>query len=138
MEITRDVILDLLPMYLANEVSENTRTIIEKYLETDPELAKIAKQMATIKSARDIPFPLTEDDKLKAYRRAKRAIVLRSIVLAGVIFIILVLVALTLFIFLSSPESSQSALKELTLPEASYTWVNTLLNQYTALSTTLI
>ncbi len=40
MKITRNVILDLLPMYLANEVSSETHTLIEKYLETDPELAQ--------------------------------------------------------------------------------------------------
>jgi hypothetical protein len=102
MEITRDVILDLLPLYLTNEVSENTRAIIEKYLETDPEIAKIARQIAAIKSAKDIPVPLTEDDKLKAYKRAKQAIILRSTILAGVIFFILVLMALILFIFIRS------------------------------------
>jgi len=138
MEITRDVIIDLLPMYIANEVSENTRSIIEEFLESDPELAKIAKQVAAIKSAKDIPFPLTEDDKLKAYKRAKRAIVLRSIILAGIVFIILVVVVVTVFVFLSSPENSQSGLKELTLPETSYNWVNTLINQCSALDTIFI
>ncbi|GAH31500.1 unnamed protein product, partial [marine sediment metagenome] len=44
MKITRNVILDLLPLYLADEVSEDTRALIEKYLKTDPQLAKVAKQ----------------------------------------------------------------------------------------------
>jgi hypothetical protein len=39
MEITRNVILDLLPLYLADEVSDDTRLLVEKYLETNPELA---------------------------------------------------------------------------------------------------
>ena len=47
MEITRNVILDLLPLYLADEVSADTRALVEKYLETDPELANIAEQSAS-------------------------------------------------------------------------------------------
>ena len=42
MKITRDVILDLLPLYIANELSEDTRSLVDEYLETDPEIAKIA------------------------------------------------------------------------------------------------
>jgi hypothetical protein len=71
MEITRDVILDLLPMYIADEVSEETRLLIEEYLETDPELAKIAKRSKAMKFGEDVPTPLTKDDNLKAFRKAK-------------------------------------------------------------------
>ena len=39
MEINKSVILDLLPLYLANELSPETREIVEKYLEIDKELA---------------------------------------------------------------------------------------------------
>ena len=42
MEITRDVILDLLPLYLAGEVSDDSRALIKHYLESEPVLAKIA------------------------------------------------------------------------------------------------
>ena len=34
--VTRGVILDLLPLYLADEVSTDTRRLVECYLETDP------------------------------------------------------------------------------------------------------
>ena len=39
MEITRDVVKDLLTVYLADEASADTRRLIEAYLETDPALA---------------------------------------------------------------------------------------------------
>jgi hypothetical protein len=81
MKITRNVILDLLPLYLANEVSVDTRVLVEKYLETDPELAKTAKQSA-ITLPGDIPTPLTKEDKMKAYIEAKRLMFLRTVILA--------------------------------------------------------
>jgi len=82
MEITRNVILDLLPLYLADEVSEDTRALVEKYVETDPELADIANQKETIDFPNDIPIPLTKEDKMEAYMQAKRYIFLRTAIVA--------------------------------------------------------
>ena len=84
MELTRNVILDLLPLYMADEVSVETRAMIEKYLETDPELAEVAKQPAAVKLPEDIPVPLTEEDKMKAYRKSRWLLVL-TIVALGVL-----------------------------------------------------
>ena len=39
MEITRDVVKDLLTVYLAGEASVDTRRLVEDYLKTDPALA---------------------------------------------------------------------------------------------------
>ncbi|HEY45556.1 MAG: hypothetical protein AMJ88_12340 [Anaerolineae bacterium SM23_ 63] len=85
MEITRNVILDLMPLYLADEVSADTRDLIEKYLETDPELAKIAKQSAAMELPEDIPVPLTEEDKMEAYREAKRLLYRRTVIWAALL-----------------------------------------------------
>ncbi len=83
MEITKNVILDLLPAYLANEVVADTRAFVEEYLETDPELANVARQLATMEKPGYVPVPLTEDDKMKAYRKARRLIILTTVTLAG-------------------------------------------------------
>ncbi|MCK5645320.1 MAG: hypothetical protein KAH97_00985 [Anaerolineales bacterium] len=83
MEITRNVILDLLPMYLADEVSADTRAVIEDYLETDPELAELAKQSAAIEFPVDIPVPLTEEDEMKTYKKTRWIVFLFVLVLAG-------------------------------------------------------
>lgn len=96
MEITRNVILDLLPLYLANEVSADTRALIEKYLETDPELAHVVKHSSAA-LPKEIPVPLTQDDKMRAYRKAKRLIILSSLILAGLISIVLVVAILIAF-----------------------------------------
>lgn len=85
MEITRNVILDLMPLYMANEVSADTRALVEKYLETDPELAKIAKQSAAMEVQEGIPVPLTEEDKMEAYKEAKRLLYRRTVIWAVLI-----------------------------------------------------
>ena len=40
MNVTREVILDLLPVYLSGEASPDTRSLIEEYMKQDPELAQ--------------------------------------------------------------------------------------------------
>ncbi len=101
MKITRNVILDLLPLYLAKEVSADTRALVEKYLETDSELANVAKQLATLEKPRDIPVPLSQDDEMKAYKKARQRQFLYSIILAGVLSIL----AITIFVFFFSSSS---------------------------------
>ena len=97
MEITRNVILDLLPLYAANEVSADTRALIEKYLETDPELANVAKQLTALEKPGDIPVPLSQDNGMKAYKKARRLKIIFTIIIAGVISIILWITLLTFF-----------------------------------------
>jgi hypothetical protein len=97
MEITRNVILDLLPLFLADEVSADTRALVTEYLETDPELADIANQTQTMELPEDIPIPLTKEDKMEAYREAKRFIFLRTAILAiSISFTVVCVLALAL------------------------------------------
>ena len=101
MEITRQVILDLLPLYLANEASADTRALIEEYLETDPELAYIAKRSAILELPRVIPVPLTKEDKMEAYEEAKRSIRRHTMIWAVVIaFALLSALGLAILAFL--------------------------------------
>lgn len=98
MNITRNVILDLLPLYVADEVSADTRALVEKYLETDSELTNVAKQLSAMEKPKDIPAPISQDDKMKAYRKARRMKILYTIILAGV-FSILLMITLFAFFF---------------------------------------
>jgi anti-sigma factor RsiW len=84
-EITRDVVLDLLPLYLAGEVSADTRALVEAYLESDPELAKMAKRPWAIELPEDMPVPLTKEDQMEAYKEAKRWLFWRTVVLGVLI-----------------------------------------------------
>ena len=100
MEVTRNVILDLLPLYMANEVSADTRALVEKYLETDPALANVAKQRAAMEIPGEIPVPLTEENQMETFKEAKRLMSQRTIVLAGLIaFGLLTLLGLVLLAY---------------------------------------
>jgi hypothetical protein len=67
---------------MANEVSDDTRSLVEKYLETDSELAHIAKESASIELPDDIPISLSKEDQMDAYKEAKRFMFLRTVILA--------------------------------------------------------
>jgi hypothetical protein len=72
MNITREVILDLLPLYLANEASPASRALVEEYLEQDPELAERIRQ-GTIEAT----FPVADvglrpEPELRSLRRTRR------------------------------------------------------------------
>jgi hypothetical protein len=88
MKITRNVILDLLPLYLAGEVSADTRALVEKFLETDSELANVAKKLSSLEKPEDIPGPVSQDNRIKAYKKARRLQILYVIILAGAISIL--------------------------------------------------
>jgi anti-sigma factor RsiW len=44
MELSRDVILDLMPLYLAGEASPATRLLVDEFLSKDPELARMVTE----------------------------------------------------------------------------------------------
>ena len=85
MKITRNVILDLLPLYAANEASADTTALVDEYLESDSELADIAKNMATLELPGEAPVPLTKEDEMDAYKEAKRLLLQRTIIVAAII-----------------------------------------------------
>ncbi|MGD9029452.1 MAG: hypothetical protein PVG25_06535 [Anaerolineae bacterium] len=85
MEITRDVILDLLPLYLAGEASPATQAVVEQYLETDPELAEVARLTAAMHEAVEPPVPMEKEDQMEAYREAQRRIWQRTLIWGAVI-----------------------------------------------------
>jgi anti-sigma factor RsiW len=105
MEITRDVILDLLPLYLAGEVSADTRALVENYVKTDPELAHLVERSVAIELSKDIPVPLTQEDKMEAYREAQRLIFRRIAIWAAVIslVVVIVIIGIVLLIFFAVP-----------------------------------
>jgi hypothetical protein len=84
MEITRNVIQDLLPLYIAGEVSADTTALVEKYLETDPELAKMAQQAAQT-GLSEVPIPLSKETEMEAYKKATRLMVFRTLALAAIL-----------------------------------------------------
>ena len=90
MEITRNVILDLLPLYLAEEGSEDTHKLVEEYLKTDSELAEMAEQSRELDLSKEIPVPLTKEDQMEAYEEAKKQLFWKVLIVGVVVSVIVI------------------------------------------------
>jgi hypothetical protein len=71
MNIIREVILDLLPVYLAGEASPATRALIEEYMEQDSELAQHIRVQWADNLSRITPAALPPDLELRSLRRTR-------------------------------------------------------------------
>jgi anti-sigma factor RsiW len=83
MAVTRDVILDLLPLYLSDEASPDTRALVEEHLDSDRELAHLAARWKD-RLSDSPPVPVNPEAQALAYQEAKRRITNRIITLAAV------------------------------------------------------
>jgi hypothetical protein len=70
MTITRDVILDLLPLYFAGQVSADTKQLVDQFLESDPDFARMSSRFDALIKARGA---LTQGDlgERRALQRAR-------------------------------------------------------------------
>jgi anti-sigma factor RsiW len=84
MNVTRDVVKDLLAVYLAGEASGDTRALVEDWLRSDPELA------AQVDHARRLELPAVAAPAPTVERRAldrtRRYLRWRSVVLGAAIY----------------------------------------------------
>jgi anti-sigma factor RsiW len=84
MKVTRDVIKDLLAVYMAGDASGDSRAMVEEWLRSDPELA------AQVAAARRIDFPEVAAPPPTAEKRAldrtRRYLRGRSVVLGAAIY----------------------------------------------------
>lgn len=55
MKVTRDVITDLLPVYLAKEASADTRALVDEFLRQDPEFAHLVNDKKSEELLRTLP-----------------------------------------------------------------------------------
>jgi anti-sigma factor RsiW len=86
MTVSRDVILDLLPLYLSGEASADSMALVQKHLDADSELAGLAEKWEH-SLANSPPEPVNPDAQALAYGEAKRQMVNRMITLAAVVAI---------------------------------------------------
>jgi hypothetical protein len=85
MNITKEIISDLLPLYVANECSPDTRALVEDYLQRNPQEATALRRiMSTALS--ETPLPAARLDEIGSLREARRRLRLRSGLLATAIF----------------------------------------------------
>jgi hypothetical protein len=71
-EITREVILDLIPLVLGGEASPASRALVEEYLKENPDLADRVRVLQGEGFAPIGSSELTPDLELKSLRRTKR------------------------------------------------------------------
>lgn len=71
MNVTREVILDLLPVYLSGEASPATRTLVEEYMKQDTELAQRIRLQWSDSLAKTVPSALPPDLELRSLRRTR-------------------------------------------------------------------
>jgi anti-sigma factor RsiW len=76
MSIPKEVILDLLPVYLAGEASPVTRAFLEEYLAQDPELADQVRRQRAESFGQEVPPPLPPELELRSLRRTRHMIIL--------------------------------------------------------------
>lgn len=103
MEITRDIVVDLLPLYIAGEVSDETKIIVERFLETDPSLVSMIEHATSIEF-NEVPIPLSQEEIMETYKKANKMMVIRTlglaVVIAGTLLAVLLIVPLIyIFVF---------------------------------------
>jgi anti-sigma factor RsiW len=70
--VTRDVISDLWPLYAAGEASADTRTLIENFLQDDPEFARTLQELVRERlPSLEVPA-LAPDRELETLTRVRR------------------------------------------------------------------
>lgn len=72
MNVTREVILDLIPLVLGGEASPASRALVEEYLKQNPDLADRVQVLHTEGFAPIGSSELTPDLELRSLRRTKR------------------------------------------------------------------
>ncbi len=73
MNITRDVITDVWPVYESGEASADTRALVEEFLQQDPEFARVLRQSADETLLKPAP-QLPPDHEAKTLNQTKKVI----------------------------------------------------------------
>jgi CO/xanthine dehydrogenase FAD-binding subunit len=103
MEISRNVVLDLLPLYIADEASPETRQLVDQYLASDPELANIAKKLSNSELISEVPIPINKEREMEVYEEAKlqqRKYIITLVAVVSAIILFLMVAALGGLFFL--------------------------------------
>ncbi len=96
MSISRNVILDLLPVYLAGEAREETRALVEEYLQSDKELAEMVAESNKSPFAENIQVPINKETEMQSLRQAQSMIQRTILFAAGVALFVCVTLLLVL------------------------------------------
>ena len=87
MNVSRDVIIDLWPLYESGEASEDTRQLIEDFLRTDEEFARLIRESPEDTIPTDSLPPLKRTHEVETLRRTKALVRFRGVLLFIAIFL---------------------------------------------------
>jgi hypothetical protein len=76
MKVPKEIILDLLPLFLAGEASPATRVLVEEYLAQDPELAQRVRRPPVDDFSHAESLSVPPELELRTLRRTQRRIAL--------------------------------------------------------------
>ena len=75
MEISEDVVRDLLPLYVAGEVSSDTQRLVQEYLAQDPTLAASVRTFTEgMLSLEDVEPSASERLQVESFQKTRRAV----------------------------------------------------------------
>lgn len=78
MNVTRDTIVDLLPLYLSGEASPATQQLVREFLASDPSLAELAReQEAALQDGAPLPARTPDLETVSFQRTRKRVVAQR-------------------------------------------------------------
>ena len=88
MNVTQNVIQDLLPAYVAGEASADTVALVEEFLRGDPELARTAEALRS-SSLPELPITLQPTKEREALTMTKQLLWWRGVLMGLAIFLTL-------------------------------------------------
>jgi hypothetical protein len=114
MNVTKEIIDDLIPLYVANECCADTRALVEDYLQRNPQRAEeLRRVMAT--SVPQAVSSANSLDEVRSFREARRRLRRRSWLMAFAIFF-----SLAPFSFFSTGERTWCLLRDAPASAAVY------------------
>jgi anti-sigma factor RsiW len=72
MKITRDVVTDLWPLYVAGEASPDTRALVDAFLAEDPEFARLMKENGSRSLLSSAPPALPPDHETRTFASTRK------------------------------------------------------------------
>ncbi len=101
MNISEDIINDLLPLYFSEDCSAATKQLVEEYLKSNPDFEKRVKKLNQNPIPKDIVQNLDKTDEMKSLLETRRLLKARGIFMGFAIFF-----SLVPFSFIASDEHS--------------------------------
>lgn len=86
MKITENIITDLIPLYLSDECSDDTKRAVTEYLAAHPDFAEKVRSISNADLPNEFAVKLTVNDEMRSLLRTQQLIRRKTYLMAGAIF----------------------------------------------------